>query len=239
MASNSNHVTGRALAVAAILAVAGVASAQETAHLIVEVSQATLAPGESTEVRVLVAYAPSVGAPAWWSWPHTQWPQLARVAGFSLAVFDVNTNPAIGVTGTWSNLAFGGWASGFSSPGVISGNNVLNAQIGTGFGPPYIPGVTENPLLLWTATWTASVTSGPGRLDIGTDVLGTITTPETVSVWLQGGQIGPISVEDFWPCTDGQGVVTVIPAPGVAIIAVAGVLFIPWRRRPASTEDHA
>lgn len=224
MTPTLNGVYARAIGVATILAASGAASAQETAQFMVQVSQATLAPGESAEVRVLVKYAPGVGGLVYWGW---QFPQLGRVVGFSLAAFDLNASRAVGVSGGWSNLAV---APGFhpaSSAGTIAGNNVIGAEIGTGFGPPLVTVPTTNPTLLWTGTWTASAGSEVGAVSLSTAVLNF----GNVQIWLHGGAIGTYAVEDAWPCTNGQAVINVVPAPSTGAALCLGILMAPRRRR--------
>lgn len=128
------------------------ASGQETARLIIQVEPAVIAPGQSALVRVFVGYNPTVGSPAIWNTiGGTGSP--GTVAGFSVAAFDLFSKAGPGVSGSWSNLAFGGpWASPFSTAGVVSGSSVLDVRIGTGFGPPVTLAVTDNPLLIWSAS---------------------------------------------------------------------------------------
>ncbi|MFM9997023.1 MAG: hypothetical protein ACKVU4_14625 [Phycisphaerales bacterium] len=200
------------------------AHGQETAQLIVEVSQATLAPGQSTEVRVLAAYSPGVGGLANWGWQSNI---IGRVAGFSYAGFNILGNSYAGVTGSWSNLLIGPGFSKFSSAGNIAGNNVNGVEVGTGFGPPMTVPVTANPVPLWSGTWTASAASATGSLTLTAHCL----NAGSVHIWIQVSQFGPFSVEDAWPCANGQGNITVIPAPGAVAVALAASVVVARRRR--------
>lgn len=66
-----------------------------------------------------------------------------------------------------------------------------------------------------------------------TDVRGILAQhPDSVHFWLQGLITGAPFAEDAWPCTDGQGVITVIPAPGAAMVLLAAAWSIARRRRP-------
>ncbi|MFM9997024.1 MAG: hypothetical protein ACKVU4_14630 [Phycisphaerales bacterium] len=226
MTPTLNGVYVRAIGVATVLAAAGAAWAQETAQLIVDVSNSTLAPGESTEVHVSVAYAPGIGGTAVWnSLRATQ--HVGTVAGFSLAVFNVNAFPVGAASGSWSNLAVAPGFHPFSSAGTIAGNSVAWVEVGTGFGPPLAVVPTTNPVLIWSGTWTVSAGSGAGAVNLSTAVLNS----GYVHLWLQGGAIGTYAVEDAWPCTNGQAVITVIPAPGVIALTAIGAALLTARRR--------
>lgn len=219
------------LALTAVAGLAGVANAQETAQYIIGVSSATVAPGGSVDVSVSVLYTPGLGGTAVWNTLGGTG-QIGTVAGFSLAVFNLMSNPAAGVSGSWSNIAFNPLFSIFSTPGTIAGNNVNNANIGTGFGPPLSAPVNGSPLALWTGTWTASAASGVGAVGLITDALqGSPAHPNTVHVWLGSTVIGQFTVEDAWGVTDGQGSFSVIPAPASLALLGLGGLVAARRRR--------
>ncbi|MFM9997026.1 MAG: hypothetical protein ACKVU4_14640 [Phycisphaerales bacterium] len=207
------------------------ASGQETARLIIQVEPAVIAPGQSALVRVYVAYEPHVGLPAVWNTMGGSG-QIGTVTGFSRATFDLSVSPAAGVSGSWSNLTLGPGSLAAGSAGTVSPSGVNGVLWGTGFGPPFVLPTVDNPVLLWFATWTADAGSGMGTLDLVTDILGYPPSyPDTVQLWLRVGAIGSFAVEDAWPCTDGQALITVIPAPGAAMVLLAGAWSIARRRR--------
>lgn len=232
MTSTPNRVRGPAIGVASVLAAAGAAWAQETAQLFIQLEPAVIVPGQSATVRVFAQYSPVVGSPAIWNTLGGTG-QSGTVAGFSLATFDLSVSPAAGVSGSWSNLTLGAGSLAAGSAGTVSPSGVNGVLWGTGFGPPFVLPTVDNPVLLWFATWTADAGSGMGTLDLVTDILGYYPSyPDTVQLWLRGGAIGTFAVEDAWPCTDGQAVITVIPAPGAAMVVLAGAWSIARRRRP-------
>ncbi|MFM9997022.1 MAG: hypothetical protein ACKVU4_14620 [Phycisphaerales bacterium] len=227
--THSNRVfAGRAIGVAAALVAPGAAHAQETAQLIVGVSGIPIGGGTSVVVSVSAMYSPQAGMPAVWNTLGGSG-QLGIVCGFADAVFSVLAEPEPGVIGAWSFPQIGPGFSAFSSPGIINGNSVNGVAVATPAMPLFL---TNNPVMLWTAMWTPSEFSAPGSVRISTDVLGIPGQyPDTVSLWLVNGQVGPVWQRDAWPCTDGQNVITVVPAPSAAVLCLGVVAAAARRRR--------
>lgn len=219
----------RSIAVLGVLAATGFAVAQESATMMIQISQATLNPGESTNVSVWASYTPGVGGAAVWNTLGGTG-QPGSVLGFSAALFHLVGSPAGGVIGSWSNLQLGPGATNLgTSAGTIGGFSVNTVMWGTGFGPPIAPAGTANPILLWSGTFTAALNTGMGTVGLGTNVFGGAPAPNKVRVWLDVG--APVAAEDAWDVQNGNGTISIIPAPGAAaLLALAGMAGLRRRR---------
>ena len=176
-----------------------------------------LDPGEGALIRLWLSFTPSVGSPVTYSFPPPG--GVAPVAGFSLALFNVNATGANG--GSWTNLT--------TSPGftgtlgtLLSEGSLLFARVGqpepTGGQFP----LPTNPLpRVWQAVWTPpDYDPRAVSFELGATGIGATNLFAHIG---QGPGGNPLFGQAPSTSTVSQVHIPVVPGPGCAILVLLAI----------------
>lgn len=194
-----NSITMTALAMTT-----GLASAQ-TVNINILIDEPVLAPGDRTAVTLEASFTTSDYG----------------VAGI---LTDLVADTTEDISGAWSDWAL---VSPMNGPGTTAGvadgaggfAGILAGQLH--FPPAGIYGFPQNPILFWTATFTAPVDGGGYRVDLSTET-------SRFEMYTDRASIHSESRLDV--LVEGEGSIFVVPAPGSALVLTAGML-LGCRRR--------
>lgn len=188
----------------------GAASAQ-TVNVSIEVDEPLLAPGSSTDVRL-----------------------VADFDTFDYAVAGIDTNllalaPA-DLSGVWSNIQL---VPPMNGPGTVAGvPDGTGSILGILAGQLHFPAAgifafPQNPITIWSATFTApdeGVGGGGYWVDLSTS---------SERLWMYPDRETSRSESRIEALVEGQGRIFVVPAPSNAWLLALGLIGTCRRRRPA------
>lgn len=195
----------RTIAISALALSAGAACSQ-TVNINILVDEPVLAPGDSTAVTLEASFATSDYG----------------VAGI---LTDLVADTTEDISGAWSDWQLVSPMNGpGTTPGVADGvggfAGILAGQLH--FPPAGIYGFPQNPILFWTATFTAPVDGGGYRVDLSTET-------SRFEMYTDRASIHSESRLDV--LVEGEGSIFVVPAPSGGAVLLLGLGATARRRR--------
>ena len=193
------------ITIAALAATAGLASAQ-TVNINILIDEPLLAPGDSTALTLEASFTTSDYG----------------VAGI---LTDLVADTTADISGAWSDWALVSPMNGpGTTPGVPDGSGGFEGIIAgqLHFPPAGIYGFPQNPILFWTATFTAPADAAGSRVDLSTRTSRFEVYPDRASVR---------SESRLDVLVEGAGQIHVVPAPATGAALGLGLLALRRRRR--------